>query len=995
MAVHLRHRREDALDVRRRLDDDPHDRDRFVGEMEGGIVDPEEPGRGLHPSHQLEAARHLIDEGVRSRADAHTGHGPRRELREARVLDEGRRQADRARAVAKGLEVADRPTLHDDLLLSFRPPVGEPLAMVRPRLERRHDRGVSDLHREFAARQLEVRAHRDHELVVHALAPSVQLRRPFLFELLQLRLDRLEFHPGAVSDLFVMRTGTGRLHPHSTFRVLDRPAQALPLLRQLLELQPDAMVPLLLRQEFAGPRFRDPREGRMHLRHPRVRAAPPAEREEGEREADQSARDVRRDNVAEIGRLVDAEGVQEERPEDGHRDREDEAEREAVQTVVLPVQLPLAGIQGVDEEVSGEEEEEDEGPDHARRRGDGAEDIVRQRDVTSRSLFEGCAADDSRRERLRPGHAASFGGAMKTDRGRVKTYVRSLDDILEGGLPAGFVVLLNGAPGTMKSSFAFSILYHNALREGRKSAYFTLEQGKGLTLEHMASLGMTDPAANANITTLDMANIRKNLNYLQGRDTWLDLFKMYCTNAMKADSHAVLVVDSLDVLEAMAKMEDRRSELYFLFEWLRGLGPLILLISEKPLGSGSGVHAPEEAYLADGIIRFEMHPTADLFVQRRLRGLVRTAASGRQALQLARAHPFDVLVIGSKLRDSTGVEVVKLLAERFPTIPKIFVVPPDGEEAALQALKSGAMSYIVKTPRYTELLPAIVMEIVAEGKARKQLAESEQTQAKAVTEKRSVEERLSQSENRLRLILQQAPVLLWSTDGDLHVTSAMGGGFRTLDTSRSQERGLTLFDYFSVRDEDLEPIASHRRALGGERVATQIEWQGRTYDVHIEPLRSPEGANIGTLGVAFDVSERTPTEETLRRSEERFQLLGRATSDVVWDWDLQTDGLWANENFSKVFGYPAEEIEPTGAWWTDHLHPEDRERVVTSIDEVVRGGGSVWTSEYRFRRRDGTHATVVDRGYVLHDSAGHPVRVIGSAMDVTKRRETEAIQSAI
>ena len=208
---------------------------------------------------------------------------------------------------------------------------------------------------------------------------------------------------------------------------------------------------------------------------------------------------------------------------------------------------------------------------------------------------------------------------MKTDRGRIKTYVRSLDDILGGGLPAGFVVLLNGAPGTMKSSFAFSILYQNALREGRKSAYFTLEQGKGLTLEHMASLGMTDPAANANITTLDMGNIRKNLNYLQGRGTWLDLFKMYCTNAMKADSHTVLVVDSLDVLEAMAKMEDRRSDLYFLFEWLRSLGPLILLISEKPLGSGTGMHAPEEAYLADGIITFEMQPTSDLFVQRRLR----------------------------------------------------------------------------------------------------------------------------------------------------------------------------------------------------------------------------------------------------------------------------------------------------------------------------------------------------------------------------------------
>src|SRR5213592_427225 len=188
------------------------------------------------------------------------------------------------------------------------------------------------------------------------------------------------------------------------------------------------------------------------------------------------------------------------------------------------------------------------------------------------------------------------------------------------------------------------------------------------------------------------------------------------------------------------------------------------------------------------------------------------------------------------------------------------------------------------------------------------------------------------------------------------------------------------------RGADRLPPSGPRRGAGrdADRVAgTDLRRAHRTPPI------------IGTLGVAFDVSERTRTEETLRRSEERFQLLGRATSDVVWDWDLQTDGLWANENFSKVFGYPAEEIEPTGAWWTDHLHPEDRERVVTSIDEVVRGGGSVWTSEYRFRRRDGTHATVVDRGYVLHDSAGHPIRVIGSAMDVTKRRKTEAIQSAI
>src|SRR2546422_540515 len=309
-------------------------------------------------------------------------------------------------------------------------------------------------------------------------------------------------------------------------------------------------------------------------------------------------------------------------------------------------------------------------------------------------------------------------------------------------------------------------------------------------------------------------------------------------------------------------------------------------------------------------------------------------------------------------------------------------------------MESGAQSYIVKTPRYNELLPAIVEEHVVEARNRKRLVETEEIQAQAVTARKTVEEQLSQSQTRLKLVLEQAPVLLWSTDRDLRVTSAMGTGFRDLNLPRS-ERGLSIYEYFNIHDDDIEPIVSHRRALIGESVATQIEWQGRTYDVHMEPFRSKDGAIIGTIGVAFDVSERTRTEESLRRSEERFQLLGRATNDVVWDWDLQTDGMWMNDNVAAMFGYRAEDIEPTGTWWEERLHPDDRGRVGASVDDLIGTGGSVWSAEYRFRRHDGTYATVVDRGYVLHDASGHPVRMIGSVMDVSKQRKAEAIQSAV
>jgi KaiC/GvpD/RAD55 family RecA-like ATPase len=227
--------------------------------------------------------------------------------------------------------------------------------------------------------------------------------------------------------------------------------------------------------------------------------------------------------------------------------------------------------------------------------------------------------ENGREKSLTGCHAYVRSEAPLLGRTRIKTYIRGFDDAIGGGIPQGYVVLLSGAPGTMKSSFAYSVLYQNAKAEGRKGAYFTLEQSKDILLEHMGSLGMAEPAVTEKLTLLDMGNIRKNLSYLQGRGTWLELFKMYISNVMKTEPLSILVVDSLDVLETMSKFQDRRSDLYFLFEWLRDLGPLIFLIAEKPLDLGPTSLPPDEAYLSDGIIHLGMHPTTDLYVQRRLR----------------------------------------------------------------------------------------------------------------------------------------------------------------------------------------------------------------------------------------------------------------------------------------------------------------------------------------------------------------------------------------
>src|SRR5207248_145874 len=139
-----------------------------------------------------------------------------------------------------------------------------------------------------------------------------------------------------------------------------------------------------------------------------------------------------------------------------------------------------------------------------------------------------------------------------------------------------------------------------------------------------------------------------------------------------------------------------------------------------------------------------------------------------------------------------------------------------------------------------------------------------------------------------------------------------------------------------------------------------------------------------------DITERKTAEEALRASETRYRTAARATSDAIWEWDLLGGGVEWNEGVQTLFGYAAADVAPTSAWWIERIHPEDHARVVSGLRAVIDGGGEIWSDEFRFRRADGSWADVMDRGYVVHDAAGRPVRMIGAMANVTEPRRLEA-----
>lgn len=156
-----------------------------------------------------------------------------------------------------------------------------------------------------------------------------------------------------------------------------------------------------------------------------------------------------------------------------------------------------------------------------------------------------------------------------------------------------------------------------------------------------------------------------------------------------------------------------------------------------------------------------------------------------------------------------------------------------------------------------------------------------------------------------------------------------------------------------------------------------------------QALWDEDGNAVRMVGSHTDITERKLAEEQLHQSEERFQILARATTDVVWDWDLSTDQVWWNENVQTLFGYPPEASRNNTNWWYECIHPDDRQRIIADIHAVIDSKQQFWSNEYRFRRADGSYADIFDRGYVVLDRAGNPVRMIGAMMDISDRKRVQ------
>ena len=133
----------------------------------------------------------------------------------------------------------------------------------------------------------------------------------------------------------------------------------------------------------------------------------------------------------------------------------------------------------------------------------------------------------------------------------------------------------------------------------------------------------------------------------------------------------------------------------------------------------------------------------------------------------------------------------------------------------------------------------------------------------------------------------------------------------------------------------------------------------------------------------------------MKKSEERFRLAAKSTSDLIYEWDVDSDHLEWFGDIDGALGFDSGEIERTIEAWVEKIHPEDQEQLRDAV-ELHRRSAEPLYYEYRIMAKDGSWRHWVDRGIPILDENGCPTKWIGTCLDITDRKRTrEALREAL
>ncbi len=251
------------------------------------------------------------------------------------------------------------------------------------------------------------------------------------------------------------------------------------------------------------------------------------------------------------------------------------------------------------------------------------------------------------------------------------------------------------------------------------------------------------------------------------------------------------------------------------------------------------------------------------------------AATAAQAFEALSTQAIDCVLLDYRLPDADGVQFLDRLPVERP--PVVILTGQGGEQIAVEAMKHGADDYLAKAGLDGPTLRRAIEHAIEKAILRHEVA---------------------RRDLQIRMMLEQLPATVWTTDSGLMVTSMFGSRVPgNVPPPGTRAVGKPLVE--AVGYDGRVGIAAHERALAGDRVDYEIERQGRFLQCRVEPMRGADGRVTGVLGVAADVTETRRLAEQLRHSQ-KIEAIGRLAGGVAHDFN---NILTAIVSYAEVIGH--------------------------------------------------------------------------------------------
>jgi PAS domain S-box-containing protein len=336
-------------------------------------------------------------------------------------------------------------------------------------------------------------------------------------------------------------------------------------------------------------------------------------------------------------------------------------------------------------------------------------------------------------------------------------------------------------------------------------------------------------------------------------------------------------------------------------------------------------------------------------------------------------NDLDTILLDLTLPDASGEKLIKDVVENAGSIPVIILTGFRNQEFGVKALSMGITDYLQKD----DLNPYLLIKSITYSIERHNFTQS-----------------LKESEKQFRDLFDFNPLPMWVYDlSTLKFLNVNAAAIRNYGYSRDEFLSMTIEQ---IRPKDQIPIL--HKALE----ANKIENRGYTSGIYKHKTKNGQVIDVEIQGniidfygiraeliLAIDITDKIRKEASIRESLDKFDIVSKATSDVIWDLDLVENKIRYNQAFKNVFGYEIENMEYTRDWWSKNIHPDDYDKFLVGIHDILQSGDKRIQIEYRFLCSDGTYKYVNDRAFVVMDKHNKPIRVIGAMQDITKKKEEE------